>query len=216
MDITLSVKRGLWRDGDSDAESSDKEFSIIRPRVLERDTYTCRFCLWKAEKWQDVHHLNDNHSDNRMENLVTVCRICHACFHIGLAGDNGKGGQIIFLPEVSQVELNSFMRAMLVVDRIGTGQERADVDRMRKALLERTAPVFDQWGTSNPTDFANHLMRLSQERYDAREALLRPLRLALLPLSPMLGEKAISYWAKCYEKIPPKLWHMLASTVYTK
>ena len=52
----------------------------LRARVLRRDRGRCRKCGRKAT---EVHHVKPLHEggDNRMSNLVALCRACHAKQH---------------------------------------------------------------------------------------------------------------------------------------
>ena len=101
--LLLSAKKVSWR---SPGEyESDSAFMTLRPKVLARDDYKCRHCAFRAVNWQEIHHLNDDHNDHRLENLVTACSYCHMCHHIGLAGVNDEA-VLIWLPEISQIEVN--------------------------------------------------------------------------------------------------------------
>ncbi len=60
--LFLSVKTLNWRMNDRHSQDADMEFSRVRKKALERDAYTCRFCGFKNNKWQEVHHVNDDHA----------------------------------------------------------------------------------------------------------------------------------------------------------
>ena len=51
----------------------------LRKQVLERDKYRCRRCARPGRL--EVHHQNGRPDDNRLENLVTLCRSCHIEAH---------------------------------------------------------------------------------------------------------------------------------------
>lgn len=62
----------------------------VRRSVLVRDAYSCRQCSWNHEKWNpaDPRHLELHHVEhhvrggsNEMENLITICNICHDQIH---------------------------------------------------------------------------------------------------------------------------------------
>ena len=48
-------------------------------RTLERDNYSCAIC--GSNGFPIVHHLDGNIRNNRSNNLLTVCRKCHAELH---------------------------------------------------------------------------------------------------------------------------------------
>jgi len=58
------------------------EWNRIRKVVLERDNNTCCSCGHRALKYMNVHHVEGS-SDNKAENLRTICVACHAVLHIG-------------------------------------------------------------------------------------------------------------------------------------
>jgi hypothetical protein len=51
----------------------------LRVRALERDKHTCQKC-GSTEKLE-VHHIDENPDNNVIENLVTLCQICHRSHH---------------------------------------------------------------------------------------------------------------------------------------
>lgn len=209
--IILSVKRELWRPLDEDAVPADDAFKEARAERLARDDYTCQFCDWRASSFQDVHHDNDCHSDNHIENLVTACKLCHACHHIGFASQNGAG-TMIWLPEIDQGQLNSLLRMCFVVNDIGTDAQKQFVRSIWQQLSARAGVVKQVWGTSSPARFANKLLILPQGRYDQREIFMGPLRLLLTPSSQMVAS-ALPSWVKQFVKLPPETWEGITTTV---
>ena len=55
----------------------------IRVEILERDNYACRYCGFKAFKWQIVHHMDGNPDNNNRANLETICAMCNLVLHCG-------------------------------------------------------------------------------------------------------------------------------------
>lgn len=209
--IVLSVKRELWRPLDEDAVPADEAFKATRAEALTRDDYTCQFCDWRSTEQQDVHHFNDCHSDNHVDNLITACKLCHACHHIGFACQKGAG-TLIWLPEVSQAQLNNLVRMFFVINEIGSDAQKAFAKDTWRRLRERADTVKAVWGTSSPVRFGNKLLIIPQGRYDLRGQFMGPLRLLLSPGSPMVGP-AISSWVKQFAKLPPETWDSITSTV---
>lgn len=66
-------------------ENKNKNFTrSLKTKVKERDGWQCQECGIKARQLRQlhsyltIHHINFNHNDCRMENLITLCPLCHA------------------------------------------------------------------------------------------------------------------------------------------
>lgn len=72
----------------------ERYFGGLYWRVLERDNYTCRLCGKKLEvnkqRQHNVHHINHNPKDNRMDNLELLCINCHKLKRLFKCADCGK------------------------------------------------------------------------------------------------------------------------------
>ena len=78
---------------EQDRQSPEHDRKIpdpVRGKVLRRDNYTCGKCGWSHEDWNrsDPRHLELHHvkphsqgGGNTVENLLTVCTICHDEIH---------------------------------------------------------------------------------------------------------------------------------------
>lgn len=214
LPIILSAKRSDWRMKDGHASEADLEFSEVRPSILERDDFTCRFCNFrsvptkKGVSWQEVHHLNDNHADNRPDNLATACGFCHQCFHLGLTGLH-DGGTLIWLPEMRQHELNNMARAIFCA--IAAKSEYAGSAKSIYGVLESRAAhveeVFGE-GASNPGFLGQALIELSDDDYAKRAEVLSSVR--LLP-KPKRFMNALQHWQLMVTTmIPPDTWDRIA------
>lgn len=197
LPLFLSVKALNWRMNDRNSADADQEFQIVRKKALDRDQFTCRFCDFRAPKYQEVHHFNDDHADNRLENLITTCTYCHMCQHIGLAGSN-REAILIYRPEISQAQIHHLVRTAQVAERIfdmmkAEEQPRRSSANFRKAgeaseaatalmaSLKASAEGARQiLGTSEPSDLANALLLVPEEAYAKRRETLAGIR--LLPL----------------------------------
>lgn len=226
--LFLSVKAANWRMNDEHSEYADAEFKHVRLQALERDDRTCQFCGFRAPKWQEVHHLNDDHSDNRPENLATACSFCHMCQHIGLAGRNEEA-ILVWLPEIEQYQLNHIVRSMLVVRRWadGVSAERKTRPSMRKAvaaqadavgsleasLRARAAMAEELIGTSRPLELANIMLNMPDSLYEKRTEFLDGIRLLPTGHRKQGGEdimpKMVDSWLTTggpYANLNPRTW----------
>lgn len=192
------------------SSEADDGFKLVKKKVRERDKHTCRFCGFTqktVDYYMQVHHIDDDHHNNSMENLITACMHCHAVHHIGLWGSADEA-KIIYLPELPQFYLNHLLRNILVAKRFHAkleadvrtaergprgGAPAALIERARaaKSMAEQAEAIFDRLrardveaekrlGTSNPADVANALLHAPDDVYDRRGDSLAPFRLLLL------------------------------------
>lgn len=69
-------------------------FADMRPLILERDQHRCVTCgapetatpiTWRGQQvmrtTMTIHHISEDVTDNTPENLVTLCKTCHAVHH---------------------------------------------------------------------------------------------------------------------------------------
>jgi intracellular multiplication protein IcmJ len=193
--LWLSVKTKNWRMNDETSADADAEFSLVRQKALSRDDYTCVCCGFKTGKWQEVHHVNDDHSDNRLENLVTVCSYCHMCQHIGLAGRNNEA-VLVWLPEIPQDQIHHLVRTIQVahswaesttqgrnvkMDTIRAAQKIAEgADKLMAALRAREDQAEARLQTSDLLELANIMAAMPDDMYARRGEFLHGMR--MLPL----------------------------------
>lgn len=74
---------GKWRTGKQSLEVNQPEWRKLRQKILLRDDFTCRYCGFKAEKYQIVHHIDGNPNNNREDNLEAICPMCNLIHHAG-------------------------------------------------------------------------------------------------------------------------------------
>ena len=232
--LQLSVKRATFRMDDADHKAADAEFKARRQRVLQRAGYTCHYCGFRSKKWQEVHHLNDDHHDNRPENLVCICSYCHAVFHIGRAGIMGEA-HLAWLPHFTQVEVNHLCRTLYVLetmlrerddphqdedgDYTQTGYLQLLVDNLKTTLglypytrqgIAR-ARCRERIGTDDPASLGSVLADMNERAYEKRMRELAPVRLVPQPARYIEGQnvhpKMVTAWlSDAYAGLPPDTW----------
>lgn len=52
-----------------------------RNKCLEEKGTDCQIC--SSRENIVAHHINGDRSDNRLQNLIPVCRVCHGKIHVG-------------------------------------------------------------------------------------------------------------------------------------
>ncbi|CAG9184190.1 HNH endonuclease [Cupriavidus pampae] len=233
--LLMAAKRKVWRMHDHAGEA-DKAFQKVRGPVLEAAGYSCEFCGLKSDKYQEVHHLDDDHANNAKENLACACPLCHQVFHIGMAGMR-DGGYVIAMPELSQAELNQLCLVMWIVEKTDASQfsqehklmhqnlfmhvkslgsllvnRRANVKNRFSALLEANGQSKEftkrlSLETIGPSLLANVLMQLTDDEYARRGELLGSLR--LMP-RPERFDAQFKFWSEDQQrKMPIHAWYSI-------
>ncbi|MFA5593044.1 MAG: type IV secretion protein DotN [Micavibrio sp.] len=146
LPITLGIVRSA---GNAQrAEQTAQQLAEIKPKILERDNNTCRFCGFHSMKYQDVHALNGNPADLRAENLVTSCIYCQQCFDLEKASQMNSG-VLVWLPEIEQAELNHIARAIYVA-RISQGTMADAARAALEAIMARREDAKTRLSTDDP------------------------------------------------------------------
>lgn len=124
----------------------DKGFKPFKEKVLLRDNYTCRFCGFQARKYQDVVNLDKNYHNNKISNLLTSCCFCSQCFFLESVGkDDYGGGVLVYMPEISQNELNAFCHVIFCA--MGNMNcYTSDAQDIYRSLKKRTKTVENHLG----------------------------------------------------------------------
>ena len=154
------------------AEPDDVGREGIANRVFDRDAHGCRFCGHCTIGWQDVFHLDGDHENWTVDNLVTACTLCHAAQHLGRV-TVGQELTLIWLPDVSQAALNCIVRRIhLTLYAHGepahmTEPPRSEECRVHaairayQALAAEAATLEGRIHTSNPRDLGAALLDLA-------------------------------------------------------
>ena len=156
--------------------------------------YTCQLCGFQAMLYQDIVNLDGDYSNNRMNNLVTACCFCAQCFFIESVGVGGYGGgTLVYLPEVSQSEVNSLCHVLFCAITNDTGYKNS-AQTIYRSFKFRSQIVEDKFGegTSDPSIFG-HLLIDSGPITDETSAKIF-MNIRLLP-SRAKFRKQIEQWA---------------------
>lgn len=192
LPLKLRATPGAWRL--YSARNADERFKTHEKRVFERDRYTCRFCGFQAKLYQDVVNFDGNFANNKLENLVTACCFCSQCFFMESVGVGGYGGgTLIYLPELSQPELNSLCHVLFCAITNDTGYKNS-AQTIYRGFKFRSQPIEDKFGegTSDPAIFGHLLIDSGHVDDDCCDRILKDVR--LLP-SRAKFRKQIEGWA---------------------
>ena len=207
--LLLSASRSSWAVSSQHGTEWEKHKVLtpaLRQAVFERDDYVCKGCSWRSERFQEIHHKNDDHSDHRMENLETLCPLCHQVFHLPIAATT-SGGTIIWLPDIPQADLNLLCIGLFVAQHVANSKWAGTARQLFSTLQGRTTFVEQNLGKCDPGAIAQVLLNLKPEDYAARADFVGGLR--LLPFRSRF-ETQTAYWAtECFKDAPIDSWDAL-------
>lgn len=216
--LILSSNEKAWKKSSIHGTEYDKyykrKFKPIWDQVWKRDKNTCYYCGFKAQNFQEIHHLNDDHEDNSMDNLVTVCPLCHQNFHLDTVS-NTNGGKIIWLPELCQQDLNHLCRAIFVAMYHAEKAEKEQTEvkgfvkiakLLEASLLERHIEVEKHIhnGASEPVNLASALIAMTEEQYENRGEFLKNLK--LLHVKTRFSVQSKEWARNTFSSIPIETW----------
>lgn len=239
--LQIGVKRTLSRINDPRADDAQAEFERVRGRIMERDRFVCRFCgihttpsNGHPSGYFEVHHLDDDHHNNRPDNLVTACPFCHMVFTAGLRGDNlglRHGGNptdsahLLWLPGISQNLLNRLSHVVFQVLRLTAVEvDEHGLDGLRESARQMQEQILDKGSRGIDIvfgrDLQGELMRC-HHLYDVLRQLSGPDYaqrqkidgLRLWPRREVFAEQ-IDYWkTHAWKSLPPSSWMGLMSGI---
>lgn len=177
--LYLSAGIGRWQ-----AFTQRKEmptYDRLSERVFYRDQYQCKFCGFQAHEFQEIVNLDHDYRNNAIENLATACVFCTQCFFLESVGKGEfGGGSLVYLPEISQAELNS-MCHVLFCAMVNDTDYRNSAQGIYRSLKFRSQIVDEHFGAgmSDPALFGQMLIDYeeSQGRPEAVTAWFEKLRL---------------------------------------
>ncbi len=191
--LRLQVSSGSWRH--FAGRELDPKFQKIARKIFERDQYICQFCGFQAKEMQKVVNLDGNYKNNHIQNLSTICCLCAQCFFLEMVGKHDSGGGLVlYLPEMSQNDLNGLCHVLFCAMTNATTY-RNDAQKIYNALRLRSQIVEKKMGKglSNPSFLGQRLIDARmQRREEVASTILKNLR--LLP-SYTKFKHCIDIWA---------------------
>lgn len=68
----------MWKGGLSFIPYTPEFNKLLKDAVLKEFNNACQVCGIRSKRKLDVHHINYNKSDNKLPNLVCLCKSCHS------------------------------------------------------------------------------------------------------------------------------------------
>jgi intracellular multiplication protein IcmJ len=191
-ELKLTASSSSWRL--YSARKADPRFKAYEQKIFDRDNYACRFCGFQAKLFQEVVNLDGNFSNNRLSNLVTACCFCAQCFFVESVGVGGYGGgNLVYLPELTQAELNSLCHVLFCAITNDTGY-KSSAQNIYRSFKFRSQVVEEKYGegTSDPAIFGQLIIDSGVTSSEVVDSLFKNIR--LLP-SRAKFRKQIERWA---------------------
>ena len=191
LPIKLNARRGNWARFVS--RKANEAFRKVAEKILLRDNYSCRYCGFESKKYQEVVNIDQNYSNNTINNLATACQFCAYCFFLeGIGQDEKSGGMVIQLPEFSQADLNHFCRA-LFCSFLRDAPYKGKLQAVYLSLQDRGKAVEDVFGphSQEPHVFGQSLIDCNLTAAQGNHPILSELK--LLPLRKYYKQQA-EYW----------------------
>lgn len=176
-ELQLAVNLAGWRIFVRRKE--DKAFLPVAKRVYERDAYTCHYCGFQAKEYQEIVNLDGNYANNKLSNMVTACCFCMQCLFLQAVGlDEMSGGQLIYLPEMSQADVNSFCHVLFCAMGNNTGYQDS-AQSIYRSLKFRSQIIENKFGsgTSNPNVMGQLIIEYQDRFPDKKIEILKEMRL---------------------------------------
>lgn len=176
--LKLTILPDAWRM--FSVRKNDPAFNEFKNRVFTRDNYICQYCGFQAKTHQEVVNLDLNYQNNKLPNLVTACCFCAQCFFLETVGnDDYGGGMLIYLPEITQGDLNGICHVLFCAMN-STSTYSNDAQAIYRNLKLRAQIVERQLGEgmSDPALLSRVIIDFPhQEKSTIAEDLLTHLRL---------------------------------------
>jgi intracellular multiplication protein IcmJ len=174
--LVLSSKRSVWRMNDH-ADEADKEFQKIRRAVLDAYQNTCVYCSHQSEKFQEAHHRDDDHKNNKQSNIACACPLCHQVFHPGLAGMK-EGGDLVYVPELDQATLNQLALTIWMVNKVDVAKLVGDAAVTMTRLVSKAKALMGLLDNRRGTVVLRLKEALKDPAYKFPQELLQKIKIS--------------------------------------
>jgi intracellular multiplication protein IcmJ len=176
--IKLSAAPNAWRL--FMLRKADPSFASFGKKIFERDNYTCQFCGFRATNYQEIINLDQNYNNNQPRNLVTACCFCAQCFFIESIGKQDYGGgTVIYLPKVTQNDLNALCHILFQTMANATDYQNEAQNLYRSLTLgSKVVEKILSEGMSDPALLGRMIIdAYMEDRVATTEKILKHLRL---------------------------------------
>lgn len=193
--LSLAAKESNWRLYMT--RKADSAFLSFQEKVFQRDQFSCQFCGFCSEDAMEVVNLDHNYLNNKISNCATSCPLCAQCCFIDAIGKSDFGGGVlIYMPELSQGELNALCHMLFFNIVTGSALVSRSKDIYR-GLKMRTQPLekIIGKGLSNPSVYGQVLIDSNREDADELHQIIVD-KVRLLPNFKRFSPHVLSWSQK--------------------
>jgi hypothetical protein len=175
LPLTWHIKAGNWERYSNRLKL--RNYSNIKDIILKSFEAHCAYCGYQTQDLELVNKDFDYHN-NVKSNIVPACRCCLPCVLLdGFGRDPLFKGKMIYLPELTQVQLNHFMRALYAAIE----KNPAASARLKELLIsfdERREYVAQILGKNSyePEFFSQGLMDILVDSEHLKHPVLKSIR----------------------------------------
>ena len=178
-DIELTATANNWRL--FMLRRADPAFLAFQEKIHARDNYTCQFCGFQARDNLETININGNYLENKKNNLLSGCGLCAQCFFLEAVGKSDFGGGVlIYLPEMTQNELNALCHVIFVsmICRLNNASLAKNIYRSLKLRAQLIEEKVGE-GLSNPAQFGQMLIEAGEQHKKPaiQETIVKAFRL---------------------------------------
>lgn len=194
--LQIGIKRLIHRYRGARASAAEEAYAANRDAALARAHYACIHCGFVSEADNQISHLDDDHTNNRLENLGCNCELCHPYHHVGevarpgasLAFSEGHLGpnamQLFRVPNAKAIsvrDMNNLQRAIAIAmaDPQTEAQAKEVFNLFSNAVTRND--MQENYASYKAQDFAAGLEMLTEDEYRARGPWITELRLLYNP-----------------------------------
>lgn len=142
-------------------------FAGFKQKIQERDQHCCALCSFESKKYQDIAPkpgvATPRAAQLNADDWITVCQFCQQTLDVTIAAEM-KSGVLIWMPELSQGDLNNLARAIYVA-RVSQGPLADAARKIMEALMKRRETCKQRTGTDDPALLVTVMSDFLEERH---------------------------------------------------
>lgn len=184
-----------------------------KQKVLSHQKNECNCCGCYINNSYYIHKINEK---NSISSYKALCDLCYYSQHLEMLTFENPGN-IILLPEITQIELLCLIRSIESIKSLKKHfEEEADSVEIIEVLLKERSELAETYyapGVSNVDLFTQVLYSLSDKEYALREQGFYNLR--WLPNMENFKKHQLE-WNEKYKNYNPKEWKSLIKKISSK